>query len=86
MLFAVSPSPVPTEPASDISTVIDGAGPIAGLFVLLVGIGIALLLFSMFRQLKKIDPNLPKGPADREREADEEYTEEAIEKGENGSP
>lgn len=79
---AADPSPVPTEPASDISTVIDTAGPIAGIFVLLCGIALVLLLISMFRQMKKIDPALPKGRADREREADEEYTEEAVAKGE----
>ena len=85
MLFAESPSPLPTEPSSDIQTVIDGAGPIAGLFVLLVAIGLVILLVSMVRQFKKIDPNLPDGPADREREADVEYTEEAVEKGETES-
>lgn len=81
-LAAVDPSPTPTEPPSDLTTVIDTAGPIAGIFVLLCGIALVLLLVSMFRQMKKIDPSLPKGPADLEREADEEYTAEAVEKGE----
>lgn len=82
MFFASSPTPLPTEPPADVQTVIDGAGPIAGIFVALVGIGLILLLVSMFRQFKKINPDLPKGPGDLEREADEEYTEEAVEKGE----
>ncbi len=46
---------------SDLSTIIDGAGPIAGLFVLLVGIALVLLWLNMNRQMKRIDPNLPRG-------------------------
>jgi|TARA_B110000503_G_scaffold142960_1_gene241837 hypothetical protein len=45
----------------DLSTIIDGAGPIAGLFVLLVAIALVLLWLNMNRQMKRIDPNLPRG-------------------------
>jgi len=48
-----------TEP--DLQTIIDGAGPIAGLFVLLVGIALVLLWLNMNRQMKRINPELPKG-------------------------
>ena len=47
------------ETNPDLSTVIDGAGPIAGLFVLLVAIALFFLMRSMNKQLKKVDPSLP---------------------------
>lgn len=46
----------------DLSAVIDGAGPIAGLFILLVAIALFFLMRSMNRQLKKVDPSLPNAP------------------------
>ena len=46
---------------SDLSTIIDGAAPIAGLFVLLVAIALVLLWLNMNRQMKRIDPDLPRG-------------------------
>ena len=46
---------------SDLSTIIDGAGPIAGLFVLLVAIALVLLWLNMNRQMRRIDPDLPRG-------------------------
>ena len=45
----------------DLSTIIDGAGPIAGLFVLLIAIALVLLWLNMNRQMKRIDPDLPRG-------------------------
>lgn len=51
---------------SDLQTIIDGAGPITGLFVLLVGIAVVLLVLNMNRQMKKIDSDLPEG-ADEKR-------------------
>ncbi|MCF8539497.1 MAG: hypothetical protein K9G12_04350 [Candidatus Nanopelagicales bacterium] len=48
----------------DLQTIIDGAGPIAGLFVLLVGIAVVLLWLNMNRQMKKIDPDLPQGKSE----------------------
>lgn len=68
---------------SDLSQVIDSAGPITGLFVLLLGVGIFLLWKNMNRQLKKIDGNLPKGPEDEREAYDEELTEEAVKRGED---
>jgi hypothetical protein len=50
---------------TDIQSIIDGAGPIAGLFVLLVGIAVVLIWLSMNRQMKKINPELPAGKNER---------------------
>ena len=58
---------------TDLSTIIDGAGPIAGLFVLLLGIAIVLLWLNMNRQVKRIDPDLPRGA--REVQVDQELNE-----------
>lgn len=58
---------------TDLSTIIDGAGPIAGLFVLLLGIAIVLLWLNMNRQVKRIDPDLPRGA--RETQVDQELNE-----------
>lgn len=46
---------------SNLSDTIAGAGPIAGFFVLLVGIALVLLWLNMNRQMKRIDPDLPHG-------------------------
>lgn len=69
------------DPTDDLNSVIDGAGPIAGLFMLLLGIAIFVIWKSMNRQIKKINPDLPPGRADRLRMADEEYTQQAEERG-----
>lgn len=61
------------ETGPDLSTVIDGAGPIAGLFVLLVAIALFFLMRSMGKQMKKIDPSLPNAPKPAS-EADEPST------------
>ena len=50
------------ETGPDLSTVIDGAGPIAGLFILLLAVALFFLMRSMNRQLKKVDPSLPNAP------------------------
>lgn len=50
-----------TENEPDLQSIIEGAGPITGLFVLLVGIAVVLLWLNMNRQVKKIDRNLPAG-------------------------
>lgn len=53
-------------------SIIDQAGPIALLFVILLGLALVLLWKSMNRQLKRVDENLPvdppraDGPTDRE--------------------
>lgn len=46
---------------SNLSETIAGAGPVAGFFVLLVGIALVLLWLNMNRQMKRIDPELPRG-------------------------
>jgi hypothetical protein len=46
---------------ANLSETISGAGPIAGFFVLLVGIALVLLWLNMNRQMKRIDPDLPRG-------------------------
>ena len=69
------------DPTDDLNSVIDGAGPIAGLFILLLGIAILIIWKSMNRQIKKINPELPPGRSDRLRMADEEYTAEAEARG-----
>ena len=58
---------------NDLSTIIDGAGPITGLFVLLLGVAIVLLWLNMNRQVKRIDPDLAQGPreAQVEKELDD---------------
>jgi hypothetical protein len=65
-----------------LQSVIDGAGPIAGLFVLILLVAVVLLWLSMNRQLKKIDPALKAGPDDTLQARDREYTAEAVARGE----
>lgn len=67
-------------------SVIDKAGPIAGLFVLVLGIALFLLFRSMNRQMKKIDPNLPEGPDDALQREDQQWTREAVERGDEAPP
>ena len=69
------------DTTDDLNSVIDGAGPIAGLFILLLGIAIVIIWKSMNRQMKKINPDLPPGRSDRLRMADEEYMQQAEERG-----
>ncbi|MBM3669672.1 MAG: hypothetical protein FJW97_06625 [Actinobacteria bacterium] len=71
------------EKNPDLAQVIDGAGPIAGLFVLLLAIAVFLLWRNMNKQLKKVDANLPMGPEDEREAYDEELTEEAVTRGED---
>ena len=52
---------------SNVSQVIDGAGPITGLFVLLLGVAVFLIWRSLNKQMKKVDATLPGGPEDTER-------------------
>ena len=73
------------DATDDLNSVIDGAGPIAGVFFLFLGIAIFVIWKSMNRQIKKINPDLPPGRADRLRMADEEYTAEAEARGAEGA-
>lgn len=61
---------------------ISGALPIAGLFVLVLGIALFLLWRSMKKQMGKIDASLPSGADDREQALDRTLTEEAAARGE----
>ena len=67
---------------SQMGKLIDDAGPIAGTFVLVLGIALFFLWRSLSKQIKRIDPALPAGEHDEEQERDREYTEQAVERGE----
>jgi len=75
------------DPNSELSKLIDGAGPIAGLFVLALGVALVLLWFSLNRQMRRINPDLPMGSGnnedhgDSEQAADRELNTEALERG-----
>ena len=58
---------------SNVSQVIDGAGPITGLFVLLLGVAVFFIWRSLNKQMKKVDATLPGGPEDIE-QTDTEQT------------
>ncbi|MEY3733369.1 MAG: hypothetical protein RL347_728 [Actinomycetota bacterium] len=79
------PSPLPSEPPIDPSRVTPGLLALVSLVFLIIAV--VLLYRSLRKQLSKVDPNLPEGPGDAERAADERYTEEAEERGseESGS-
>jgi hypothetical protein len=68
---------------SQMAKLIDDAGPIAGLFVLALGVALFFLWRSLNKQIKRISPDLPAGEHDLEQEADREYTEQAVERGED---
>jgi hypothetical protein len=67
----------------EMSSLIDSAGPITGLFVALVAVAIFVIYKSMTRQMKRINTDLPMGPDDREQAADRQYTKDAIARGED---
>ena len=67
-------------------SLIDGALPIAGLFVLVLLVAMYFLWRSMSKQMKRIDPSLPDGPDDREQARDRALTREAVERGEAVDP
>lgn len=73
------PSPLPEEPPIDPSRVTPGLLALICFIFLLIAI--VLLYRSMRKQIAKVDPNLPEGPGDAERAADERFTEEAEERG-----
>ena len=60
------------DPTNELGKLIDSAGPIAGLFVLALGVALALLWFSLNRQMKRINPDLPMGPGNNEDIGDKE--------------
>jgi len=71
-----------TANPDDQQQLISGALPIAGVFVLVLGIAIFILWRSLVRQLGKIDKDLPQGEDDREQARDRRYTQEAVRRGE----
>ena len=68
---------------SQMAKLIDDAGPIAGLFVVVLGVALFFLWRSLNKQIKRISPELPEGEHDLEQEADREDTERAVERGED---
>jgi hypothetical protein len=66
---------------ADLSSVIDGAGPIAGFFMLLLAVSVFFIWKSMNRQIKRISPDLPMGVDDRLQRADVRMTQEALDTG-----
>lgn len=73
------PSPLPEEPPIDPSRVTPGLLALICFIFLLIAM--VLLYRSMRKQIAKVNPNLPEGPGDAERAADERFTEEAEERG-----
>ncbi|MBM3688627.1 MAG: hypothetical protein FJW80_03040 [Actinobacteria bacterium] len=73
------PSPLPEDPPIDPSRVTPGIlGLVSFLFLV---VAVTLLYRSMRKQMAKVDPNLPEGPADKERAEDARLTEEARKRG-----
>jgi|GEM_PF-2115993 len=70
----------------DQQAMISGALPIAGLFVLALGVVIFILWRSMTKQMGKIDKSLPAGRDDREQAMDRALTQEAVARGEEADP
>ena len=79
-------SVIAEETDSDLSAVIDGAGPITGLFVLLLIVALVIIFRSMAKQMRRITPELPPGRDDREQAEDARAQEEAVRRGEGDEP
>jgi len=86
LLTAIVPTAIvlaTDDQRSQMAKLIDDAGPVAGLFVVVLGVALFFLWRSLNKQIKRISPDLPAGEHDLEQEADREYTEQAVEKGED---
>ena len=70
---------------SNVSQVIDGAGPITGLFVLLLGVAMFFIWRSLNKQMKKVDATLPGGPEDTKHIATEQTGTEQTETAPTGT-
>ena len=70
---------------SNVSQVIDGAGPITGLFVLLLGVAMFFIWRSLNKQMKKVDATLPGGPEDTKHIATEQTGTEQTEPAPTGT-
>ena len=77
---------VMADDPDEMSKLIDDAGPVAGLFVLVLGIVVFFLWRSMTKQLKRIDPGLASGPDDAEQATDRTLTQEAVDRGAAETP
>lgn len=67
----------------NLKPLIDAAIPLSGLFILILAVAVFFLWRSLNKQVRKIDPSLPEGEHDLERDADAEYQREAVERGEH---
>lgn len=65
----------------NLSELIDSSFPMAGFFVALLAVAIVLLVVSMNRQMKKVNPDLPMGRGEKRLAADARYQEEAEKRG-----
>ena len=70
---------------SNVSQVIDGAGPITGLFVLLLGVAVFFIWRSLNKQMKKVDATLPGGLEDTKHIATEQTGTEQTETAPTGT-
>ena len=70
---------------SNVSQVIDGAGPITGLFVLLLGVAVFFIWRSLNKQMRKVDATLPGGPEDTKHIATEQTGTEQTETAPTGT-
>lgn len=70
---------------SNVSQVIDGAGPITGLFVLLLGVAVFFIWRSLNKQMKKVDATLPGGSEDIKHIATEQTGTEQTETAPTGT-
>lgn len=70
---------------SNVSQVIDGAGPITGLFVLLLGVAVFFIWRSLNKQMKKVDATLSGGPEDTKHIATEQTGTEQTETAPTGT-
>jgi hypothetical protein len=82
VLADATPSPSPTAPPIDPSRVTPGLlGLISFLFLV---VAVVLLYRSMQKQIKKVRPDLPDGPADTMRAEDRRIIDDAEQRGASG--
>lgn len=74
------------ETDEQLSELIDGAGPVTGLFVLLLTIALIFIFRSMAKHMRKINPDLPPGPDDMQQAEAARAIDEAVERGSNDRP
>jgi len=82
LIFGAQVLPAETVNPEEQQSLISGALPIAGIFVLALLIALFVLWKSMNKQMRKIDSSLPSGRDDQEQALDRRLTEEAVARGE----